>query len=166
MSWRFLLSSHLLGRPALMPRGCIFLCFLNKTELYHRAVTLVHLLLQVFAVETGVRKLHAPPTSMVLFLGFNLAETTSAWPPQGEIKHSRSPTQRKLPPRWKLDAKKTQLRGSDKKPRMLETGTAKTNLAGMLMRLSLSFQKTSRWGKKSLLLWLERRMANKILIPL
>ena len=34
------------------------------------------------------------------------------------------------------------------------------------MWLSLSFQKTSRWGKKSLLLWLERHMANKILIPL
>ena len=34
------------------------------------------------------------------------------------------------------------------------------------MRLSLRFQKTSSCGRKSLLLWLERHMANKILIPL
>lgn len=31
MSWGFLFSLHLLDRPVLMPRGCIFLCFLNKT---------------------------------------------------------------------------------------------------------------------------------------
>ena len=36
-----LFSSHPLGRHALMPRGCIFLYFLNKTELSHEAVTLV-----------------------------------------------------------------------------------------------------------------------------
>ena len=36
-----LFSSYPLGRHALMPRGCIFLYFLNKTELSHGAVTLV-----------------------------------------------------------------------------------------------------------------------------
>ena len=35
-------SSHLLGWHALMPRGCLFFYFLNKTELSHGAVTLVH----------------------------------------------------------------------------------------------------------------------------
>ena len=39
----FLFSSCLLGRHALIPQGCIFLYFLNKTELKHRAVTPVHL---------------------------------------------------------------------------------------------------------------------------
>ena len=34
------------------------------------------------------------------------------------------------------------------------------------MQLSLRFQKTSSWGKKSSPLWLERHVANKILIPL
>ena len=34
-------SSRLLGRHTLVPRGCIFLYFLNKTELSHEAVTLV-----------------------------------------------------------------------------------------------------------------------------
>jgi len=36
-----LFSLGLLGLHALMPRGCIFLYFLNKTELQHRAVTLI-----------------------------------------------------------------------------------------------------------------------------
>ena len=35
-----LFSSHLLGWHALIAQGCIFLYFLNKTELSHRAVTL------------------------------------------------------------------------------------------------------------------------------
>ena len=39
----FLFSSCLLGQYALIPQGCIFLYFLNKTELKHRAVTPVHL---------------------------------------------------------------------------------------------------------------------------
>ena len=40
-----LLSSHLLDPLALRRQGCIFLCLPNK-----RAVTLVHSLLQIFAV--------------------------------------------------------------------------------------------------------------------
>ena len=39
--------------------------------------------------------------------------------------------------------KKTQHRGSDKKPNMLETGTAKNELSRKLTQLSLRFQKTS-----------------------
>ena len=44
-----------------------------------------------------------------------------------EAKHSRSPTWQKLM-WWKLNTKKTQHSGRDKKPSMLETRTAKTNL--------------------------------------
>ena len=39
--------------------------------------------------------------------------------------------------------KKTQHRGSDKKPIMLETGTVRKELSRKLMQLSLRFQKTS-----------------------
>ena len=34
-----------------------------------------------------------------------------------------------------------------------------------LTQLSLRFQKISGWGRKTLLLWLEGHMSNKILIP-
>ena len=43
-------------------------------------------------------------------------------------KHSRSPTWQKLP-WWKLNMKKAQHSGSDKKARVVETWTAKTNSA-------------------------------------
>ena len=129
MSWGFLLSSRLLGRPALMPRGCIFLCFLNKTELYHRAVTLVHLLLQISAVARQNGGNYTLPQHLWChFLDLTWLKQPRLGPGKAETKHSRSPTWRKFP-RWKLDAKKIQLRGSDKKPSMLDTGTAKTNLA-------------------------------------
>ena len=71
-----LYSSRLLGRHALMPRGCLFLYFLNKTELFHGAVTLVWLKvvntgpsLQRFVVtgqNQGNYTLHTPLISMVL----------------------------------------------------------------------------------------------------
>jgi len=41
-----------------------------------------------------------------------------------EAKHCRSPTWQKLL-LWKLNVKKTQCRGSDKKPNVLEIGTEK-----------------------------------------
>ena len=59
-------------------------------------------------------------------------------PHKEEAKHCRSPTQQKLL-QWKLNAKKTQCRGSDKKTSMLETGVAKNKLSRKLMRLSLRF---------------------------
>ena len=85
-------------------------------------------------------------------------------PRKAEAKHSRSPTQQKLP-QWKLSMKKTQHRGSDKKPSMLETGS-ENQFGRKLMQLSLRCQKTSGWGRKSSPLCLEGNMANKILIPL
>ena len=49
-------------------------------------------------------------------------------PNEAEIKRSRSPAWQKLL-WWKLNAKETQPNGSNKKPSMLKTGTAKTNSA-------------------------------------
>ena len=49
-------------------------------------------------------------------------------PCEAEAKHSRSPTWCKLP-WWKLNVKKTQHSGSDKKPSMLATRPAKANVA-------------------------------------
>ena len=93
---------------------------------------------------------------------------TQDWFPLGwtawislQSKDIRSPTWQKLP-WWKLNMKKTQWRGSDKKPSVLATGTVKNQLSRKLTRLSLRFQKTSR----SLFLWLEGHMPKKILIPL
>ena len=63
-------------------------------------------------------------------------------PHEAEAKHSRSPTQQKLP-WWKLNGQKTQCRASDKRPSMLETGIAKNKLSRKLTQLSLRFQKTS-----------------------
>ena len=49
-------------------------------------------------------------------------------PCKAEVKHNRSPNQQKLL-QWKLNAKKPQHSGSDKKPSMLETATAKIDMA-------------------------------------
>ena len=57
MNLGLLFSLRLLGQPTLTPWGCIFLCFLNKTELLHGAITLVH-----------PRKLHGAITSVHLLL--------------------------------------------------------------------------------------------------
>ena len=78
-----------------------------------------------YCSETELKKLQTPLTYMVSFVRFSLAETTTRYPCKAEAKHSRSPTQQKLP-WWNLNAKKTQCSGSDKKPRVLETGTANT----------------------------------------
>ena len=61
-------------------------------------------------------------------------------PSEAETKH-RSPNQQKLTV-WKLKVKETQHSGSDKKPSVLETGTAKTLLAES-SHSCLRFQKTS-----------------------
>ena len=47
--------------------------------------------------ETELRKLQISPTSMVLFLGFNLPETTSVWPPQGGNQAQQEPKSVKAP---------------------------------------------------------------------
>ena len=115
--------------------------------------------------ETEPRKLHTPPAYMVPFLGFNLAETTSAQPlcgggqaqqkpnsvktPTVETEHEENPAQRK----WQ----------EAQHARKLDS---KNKLSRELMWLSLRFQGTSGWGRKSSPLWLEGHMANKILIPL
>ena len=62
-------------------------------------------------------------------------------PCKAEAKHIRKSNLAKFP-QWKLKEKKTQCRGNDKKPSVLETGTAKTN-SRKLTGLSLRFQETS-----------------------
>jgi len=65
---------------------------------------------------------------MVPFLKFNPAETTSAWALQGRGQVQQKPNSLKVPI-VEAHAKKTQRSGSDKKPTVLETGTAKRNSA-------------------------------------
>ena len=78
--------------------------------------------------ETEPRKLHNPPTYMVPFLGSNLAEITSAWSPRGRGQAQQKPNSAKAPV-VEAEHKKTQHSGSDNKPTMLETETAKTDSA-------------------------------------
>ena len=49
-------------------------------------------------------------------------------PLKAEAKHSRNPTRQNLL-QWKLKVNKIQCSGSDEKPSVLESRTAKTNLA-------------------------------------
>ena len=154
-----------------------FPLLLNKTELWHRAVTLmclrklhravtlVHPSLQIFvAARQNWGNYTLPWHLWCRDLDLTWLKQSQLGPRKVEAKHSRSPIWRKLP-WWKLNVKKTECRGSDKKSSLLETGTAKTNSA-KLTWLSLRFQKTCSWGRKSSSLRLEGHMANKILIPL
>ena len=90
-----------------------------------------------------MRKSHTPPTSMVPFLRFNLAETTSVWPSQGGGQAGQEPNSVKTPAVEAEREENFPCRGSDKKPSVLETQTAKNELSRKLTWLSLRFQKTS-----------------------
>ena len=102
---------------------------------------------------------------MVLRLRFDLAVITSARLPQGRGQTAQKSSLAKAP-MMEAEREENPAQGSDKEPRVLESGTAKTNRGRKLRRLSLRVQKTSGWGRKSSLLWLEEHIANKILIPL
>ena len=107
-----------------MPQGYIFLYLPIKLS-YNTGLSVTS---DFCYGRTELRKLHTPLTYMVLFLGFNLAETTSAWPLQSGGQAQQKPNSVKL--LWQtLNTKKTQHSGRDKKPSVLETGTAKTNSA-------------------------------------
>ena len=108
-----------------------------------RAVALVCSLLQIFVVTRQNRGNYTLPQHLWChFSEFTGLKQPLHGPSEEEAKYSRSPTRQKLP-RWKLNAKKTQCRGSDKEPSLLETGTAKNELSRKLTQLSLGFQKTS-----------------------
>ena len=79
LSQRLLFSLCLLGQPALTPRGCILLCLPIKLSCNNGPSIASNFCCD----ETEPRKLHTPLSSMVPFLRFNLAETTSAWSLQG-----------------------------------------------------------------------------------
>ena len=176
-NWAGGFSSHLLGWPAFIPRGCILRCFLNKTELQHRAVTWscntgpsegcnTGLSLQIFVVMRQIQGNYRLSQHLWChFLDLTWLKKLQHSPHKEEAKHSRSPTPWKLP-LWKMNVKKTQCRWSDKKPSTLEMGTLKNKLSRKLTRLSLKFQKISGLGRRSSLLWLEGHMPNKILFPL
>ena len=74
------------------------------------------------------RKLQTPPTSMVPFLGLNLADSTSAQALQGGGQHSLSPTQRKLL-QWKLMQRKPSTGEVTRSPVCWKLGQWKTNSA-------------------------------------
>ena len=68
-----LFSSRLLGRHALMPRGCIFLYFLNKTvgavtlsEICDAPRALMSITSNFYCVETEPRKITHSPDSIKL----------------------------------------------------------------------------------------------------
>ena len=77
-NWTRGFSSCLLGRPTLMLWGCIFLCLPIKLS-YNTGPSATS---NFCCGKTEPRELHAPPTYMVPWLRFNLAETISAQPPR------------------------------------------------------------------------------------
>ena len=101
---------------------------------------------------------------MAPFLRFNVAETTRARPPRGRGEDSRSPALQN-PPWWKLNAKKTQRSGSDRKPSVLETRTANPNLVESSCGSGSDTRRhPAKVGGPLSYHW--KDMANKILIPL
>ena len=86
---------------------------------------LVHPSVQIFVAMRQSRENYKFPSH----LQCHFSDLTWLKQPRlGPRKHSRSTTRQKLP-QWKLKVKKIQLRGSHKKPSVLETGAAKTHLA-------------------------------------
>ena len=77
--------------------------------------------------ETELRKNYTLPQHIWChFLDLTWLKQSWLCPCEAEAKHSRSPTLQKLL-QWNLNMKKTQCRGIEKKPSVLETGKAKTN---------------------------------------
>ena len=97
------------------------------------AVTLVHCF-KILLWQDRTKKSTHSLTSLVLFLRFNLAETTSARPLRGRGQTQQKPNSVKAYVVG-AESEENQAQWSDKKPSELETGTAKT-------QLSLRFQKT------------------------
>ena len=78
--------------------------------------------------------------------------------------HEHNPTPWKLP-LWKLNVKKTQCRGNDKKHNTGNWDMEKLTQQ-KAHKTQSRFQKISGLGRRSSLLWLEGHMPNKILFPL
>ena len=114
----------LLGKPALMPQGCISFACQIKLSCKQPLTLVCHFKFLLQWDRTEV--LHTPPTYLVPFLRFNLAEITLARHLRVGDQEQQKPNSAKLT-HWKLNTKKTQCNGWDKKPSVLETGTAKTN---------------------------------------
>ena len=90
--------------------------------------TLVHPSLQIFAVVRQNQGNHKLPRHIwCCFSDLTWLKQPGLRLHEGEAKPNRSPTVQKFP-WWKMNTKKTQPSGSDRKPSVLETETAKTNL--------------------------------------
>ena len=121
---RDLSSLHVfwIGLPS--SQGCIFLCLPNKLSCNTGPSCRFKFLLQWDRTEEIT---HCPDISDA-DLDLTWLKQPQCGPHEAEAKHSRSLTWQKLP-WWKLNVKKTQYSENDKKPSMLETGTAKINPA-------------------------------------
>ena len=104
-------------------------------------------------------------THIVPFLGFNLAETTSAQPLQGRGQTQQKPNSAKAPA-VEAEREENPAWGKLQEAYCARNWDSKHKLGRKLTRLSLRSQETSGWGRKSSPPWLEGHMANKILIPL
>ena len=100
----------------------------------------------------------------MLFLGFNLAETILAWPPQGGGQAQQKPNLAKA---HMVEAEHEEnLVQWTRQAQHAGNQDSKNKLGRKLTWLSLKFQKISSYSRRSLPLWLEGHMANTILIPL
>ena len=102
---------------------------------------------------------------MVPFLRLNLAETTLAWPPGGGGQAQQKPNSAKAPT-VEDEREENPAQGKWQKAQHAGNQDSKNKLSRKLAWLSLRFQKTFGWGRKSSPSWLEGHIANKILIPL
>ena len=100
---------------------------------------------------------------MVPWLGFNLAETTSAWLSQGGSQEQQEHNLAKAPI-VEVECKENPAQRKWQEAHRAGNQDSKNKLSRNLRWLSLRFQETSGLGKKFLLLWLEGHMAKKILI--
>ena len=154
-----------------------FSLLLNKAELWHRAVTLicpgklhraatlVHPLLQIFvATRLNWGNYTFPWYLWCRDLDLTWLKQPQLSPSETEAKHSRNPTlQNSLGGSWTLRKPSAgEVRGS---PACWKLGQQKQTWRKRTW-LSLRFQKTFGWDRRSSPLSLEGHMANKILIPL
>ena len=107
---------------------------------------------------------------MVPWLRFNLAETTSARPPQPQLRPCGGQAQQKpksvKAPTVKVECEENPGQWKWQEVHHVGNRDSKNKFSRKLTWLRLRFQEISSWGRKFSLLWLEGHMANTILISL
>ena len=109
--------------PTHTPWGHTIFCLPNKTLSCNRAVTLGHHFKSLLQ-QDRTEKNTIPRQVWCHILDVSWLKQSQLRLREAETKHSRGPTWQKLT-WWKLNTKETQSSGSDKKPRVLVTGTTK-----------------------------------------